>query len=106
MHGTHGFPPESGIVRLPAEPFVAGWCDGRKTPPPKLAELMEFMKKHELTTPKLLEIPEMSNANFKAYQARMQELTSDLSRVIEPPEGESTRVGDLLAADAYLKLQK
>ncbi len=48
----------------------------------------------------------MSNANFQAYQARMQELTEDLSRVIELPEGESARVGDLLAADGYRKLQK
>ena len=64
------------------------------------------MKKHELTTQQLLEIPEMSNANFQAYQARMQELTEDLSRVIELPEGESARVGDLLAADGYRKLQK
>lgn len=39
-------------------------------------------------------------------QARMQELTADLSRVIELPEGESARVGDLLAANAYRKLQK
>ncbi len=99
-------PPETGMVRLPPEPFVAGWSDGRKTPPPKLAELMEFMKKHELSTQRLLEIPEMSNANFKAYQARVQELWSDLSRVIELPEGQTARIGDLLAADAYFKLQK
>lgn len=99
-------PPESGSVRLPAEPFVAGWSNGRKTPPPKLAELMEFMKTHELTTQQLLDIPELSNANFNAYQARMQELANDLSRVTELPEGETARVGDLLAAEAYRKLQK
>ncbi len=64
------------------------------------------MKKHELTTQQVLEMPEMSNAKCHAYQARMQELTKDLSRVIELPEGESARVGDLLAADSYRKLQK
>ncbi len=99
-------PPESGMVRLPAEPFVAGWSDGRKTPPPNLAELIEFMKTHELSVQQLLNIPEMSNANFKVYQARMQELTSDLSRTVDLPEGKSARVGDLLAADAYRRLQK
>ena len=99
-------PPESGLVRLPAEPFVAGWSDGRKTPPPNLAELMEFMKTHELSVQQLLNIPEMSNANFKVWQARMQELTSELSRTVDLPEGKSARVGDLLAADAYRRLQK
>lgn len=99
-------PPESGLARVPAEPFVASWSNGRKTPPEKLAELIEFMKKHDLTTQQLLDIPELSNANFKARQKRMQELSSDLSRKIELPEGQTARIGDLLAADAYRRMQK
>lgn len=99
-------PPTSGLARVPAEPFVAGWSDGRKTPPPKLAELIEFMKKHKLSTQELLEIPQLSNANHQAYRARMQELMPDLSRTIELPDGQTTRVGDLLAVDAYRRLQK
>ena len=96
---------EAGLVRVPPEPFVAGWSDGRKTPPPNLAKLMEFMDAHSLTPDQLLDIPELSNANFAAYQARMQILQKDLARKIELAEGTSARVGDILAVKGYRRLK-
>jgi len=93
------------LTRIPAEPFVAGWSDGRKTPPPKLADLMKFMEKHSLTTQDLLKIPQLSNTTYQAYSARMQELMQELSRSVELPEGQSARVGDLLAVESYRRLK-
>ena len=92
---------DDGLVRIPPEPFVAGWSDGRKTPPPNITKLMEFMDAHALTPDQILEIPDDSSANFAAYQSRMQELQKDLSRKIELAEGTSARVGDILAVKGY-----
>ena len=66
---------------------------------------MEFMEAHALTPDQLLNIPELSNANFPAYEARMQELRKDLSQSVELAEGRSARVGDILAVKAYRRLQ-
>ena len=96
---------DTGLVRVSPKPFVAGWSNGRKTPPPKLAHLMEFMDANSLTADQILKIPELSNANFPAYQARMQELQKDLSQKIELAEGTSARVGDILAVKAYRRLK-
>ncbi len=96
---------EAGLVRIPPEPFVAGWSNARKTPPPKLAELMEFMDAHSLTPDQLLNIPKLSSANFEVYKARMQEIWKDLSRKIELAEGTSARVGDILAVKGYQQLK-
>jgi hypothetical protein len=93
------------MVRVPAEPFVAGWSDGRKTPPPELADLMKLMDKHSLTTQDMLKIPKISNATYQAYRVRMQELMQELSRKVELPEGQSARVGDLLAVESYRRLR-
>ncbi len=95
-----------GLVRVPPEPFVAGWSDGRKTPPPELAKLMGFMETNALTPDQLLNIPELSNANFAAHQARMQELQKDLSHKVELAEGVTARVGDILAVKGYQRLKK
>lgn len=94
----------SGLVRMGPERFVAGWSDGRKTPPAKLAELMEYMDKYSLTVSQVLEIPELSHATFAAHNARMQQLRQQLSKEVELPEGRLARVGDLLAAEAYRRL--
>ena len=96
---------EAGLVRVPPEPFVAGWSDGRKTPPEKLAKLMEFMDAHSLTSDQLLNIPKLSFATSADYKARMQELYKDLSRKIELAEGTSARVGDILAVKYYQQLK-
>lgn len=95
----------SGLVRVPAEPFVAGWSNGRKTPPPELAELLEFMEAHSLTASQLLEIPPLSSVTHKAYRARIEELRQELSREVKLPDGKSARVGDLLAAEGYRRLR-
>ena len=95
-----------GLVRVEKEPFIAGWSDGRKTPPPKLAELLEFLDKHSLTVRQVLEIPQLGHATFKEHNARMKELTGRLHEEVELPEGRLVRIGDLLAADAYRRLQK
>jgi hypothetical protein len=104
-YATLGVPAsKSGLVRMPAEPFVAGWSNGRKTPPPKLAELMKFMDAQSLKTQTLLNIPPLSAATSEAHRTRMQELTHELSREVELPAGKTARIGDLLAADAYREL--
>jgi len=98
--------PKSGLVRMSAEPFVAGWSNGRKEPPAKLADLMAFLDGHSLTVGQLLNIPELSNQTFQAHRARMQQLAQELSRKVELPEGKSARVGDLLAVASYRRLKR
>lgn len=95
----------TGLTRVPPEPFVARWSNGRKTPPEKLTELMKFLDSHSLTPRQLLNIPEISHATSKAHRARMQELSQNLSEKIKLPEGESARVGDLLAVEGYRQLE-
>jgi hypothetical protein len=97
---------KTALVRVPPEPFVAGWSDGRKTPPAKIAKLMEFMDAHSLTPDQLLKIPELSAATSADYRARLQELQSNLSQEIELAKGTSARVGDILAVRGYQRLQK
>lgn len=97
---------KGGLVRVPPEPFVAGWSDGRKTPPPKLAQLMQFMDAHSLSAEKLLNIPKLSSASAEAYRSRMQELYKDLSREIELVDGTTARVGDILAVEGYRRLNE
>jgi hypothetical protein len=97
---------ETGLIRVPPEPFVAGWSDARKTPPAKLAKLMEFMDTHSLTPDQLLNIPKLSAATSADYRARLQELQNNLSQEIELAEGTSARVGDILAVKGYQQLKK
>jgi hypothetical protein len=97
---------QSGLVRVLPEPFIAGWSDGRKDPPAKLAEIEELMAAKGLTVKQLLKIPDLSSANHKAYRERMQELAKNLSRIVELPEGRTARVGDLLALDSYRQLKQ
>lgn len=99
-------PSRSGLVRVKKEQYIAGWSDGRKTPPPKLAELGEFMDKHSLTVRDVLDIPELSHATHKEYKARMKELSGQLHEEVELPEGRLVRVGDLLAVQYYQRLKK
>jgi hypothetical protein len=99
-------PSPLGFRRMAPETFVAGWSDGRRTPPPELAELTRFLDSHSLSVSQLLNIPPLSNATFKEYGKRMEELMRDLSRKVELPEGKSARVGDLLAAESYRLVKK
>lgn len=96
----------SGFCRVPPETFVAGWSDGRRTPPPELAELIRFLEAHSLSASQLLNIPPLSNATSEDYRKRMEELRRELSRKIDLPEGKSARVGDLLAAARYQQAMK
>lgn len=96
---------DTGLVRVSPEPFVAGWSDGRKTPPPKLAELSEFLESHVLTPRQVLNIPKLSNATSKEYSARMEELSQELSQKVELPEGKFARIGDILAVERYRRLK-
>lgn len=96
----------SGLVRMGSERFVAGWSDGRKTPPAELAELMDFLEKHSLTASQVLAIPALRSVTYEAYRARMQALTQQLSTEVELPEGRLARIGDLLAVEAYRRLGK
>jgi hypothetical protein len=95
----------TGLSRVPPEPFVAGWSDGRKTPPPELAELSEFLEAHALTPRQLLSIPKLSNATSEEYSTRLEELSQQLSSKIELAEGKSARVGDILAVEWYRQMK-
>lgn len=96
---------QDGLVLVGPEPFVAGWSNGRKTPPPNLANLIEVMDANSISPNRLLNLPELSNANFAAYHDRMQELRNELSQTIEIAAGTSARVGDVLAAMGYQRLK-
>ena len=98
--------PGADLVRIGPTPFVASWSNGQKTPPVELANLMQFMDQHNLTSQELLNLPKMSSATHEAYRARLEELMQDLSRTIELPEDQSASVGDLLAIDRYRRLMK
>ena len=98
--------PGAGFVRVTPEPIVAGWSDGRKTPPQRLAELAAFLEAQSLTVEGLLAIPPLSHTTFEAHQAQMRGLSEDLARRIDLPDGRSARVGDLLAVRGYRFLQR
>lgn len=99
-------PAPSGFVRVPAEPFVAGWSNGRKSPPENLRELMSFLEKNNLSADDLLELPELSRDTHSQYQKRINDLMDDLSRTVDLPEGRNTRIGDLLAVIKYRQLMQ
>ena len=97
---------QGGLVRVPPEQFIAGWSNGRKDPPPKLAELTQFLESKSLTASGFLELPKLSHATFDEYFARMNELRQQFHREIELPEGRTTRVADLIAVMSYERLQR
>lgn len=99
-------PTEGGLVRPPAEPFVAPWSDGRKTPPEHLAELGKLVDEEGVTIDGLLEIPPLSNQTADAFRERMKVLGQDLGREVLVAEGRTVRVGDLLALRVYRQLQE
>ena len=99
-------PHQSGFVQVPAEPFVAGWSNGRKSPPEKLRELMSFLENKNLRADDLLELPELSRDTHGQYQKRMNDLMENLSRTVDLPEGRNTRIGDLLAVIKYRQLMQ
>lgn len=99
-------PSKSRFREAPSEPFVAGWSNGRHTPPPELAELMQFMDAHKLSAKELLKIPDLSAKTHVEYRQRMEELRGELAKKIDLPAGKSARIGDILAADAYRRLAK
>ena len=97
---------KTGFARVPAERYVAEWSNGRKTPPPKLAKLMEFLEKEALEPDELLELPPFARETFAAHLARLQELLKDLHRQIELPDGSTARVGDIFAVRSYQQFKK
>lgn len=99
-------PSPTGFTNVPAEPFIAGWSNGRKTPPPKLARLAALLEAHSLTATQVLKLPKLNKDNAVAFRDRMQALTSNLSKQVQLPENQTARVGDLLAVQAYQRLQR
>jgi hypothetical protein len=97
---------QAKYVAVPAVPFIAGWSDGKKTPEGQVAKLINLLTEKKLTVSKILEIPELSNATFGAYQKRMARLREQLSKEVTVVKGVQARVGDLLAAQAYLRLMQ
>lgn len=99
-------PTEGGLVRVPSEPFVAPWSNGRKTPPEDLAELGKLLDENGATIDELLEIPPLSSKTPDAFRQRMKVLGQDLGREVEVAQGRTVRVGDLLALRVYRQLQE
>lgn len=99
-------PSPTGFTQVPAEPFIAGWSNGRKTPPPDLAKLATFLEAHSLSAAQVLKLPKLNKDNAVAFRDRMLELTSNLSKQVQLPENQTARVGDLLAVQAYQRLQR
>ena len=49
---------ESGFLRAPPIPFIAGWSNGRKEPPPRLQELAERLTEMGSSPQSLLGVDE------------------------------------------------
>lgn len=98
-------PPSGGeLVRQEAEPFIAGWSNGRKTMPIPLQNLSEFLSRKQLSIDALLSIPDRTQDGGRPYAERIQQLTRQLTRRIALPEDRVVRVGDLLAIEAWRRL--
>lgn len=85
-------------------PFVASWSDGRHDPPPPIRRTMELMQKHGLTAEGLLGID--SNLSPQQRGEARLKLVDQLDREVQLPEGRSATAGDVLAAEAYARLQE
>lgn len=93
-----------GFQRLQRVPFVASWSDGRHEPPAKIRRTMELIKKHDLRVDKLLGLTR--DLSQQQREKAWTELMDRLDRTVELPEGHKATVGNVLAADAYAKLQE
>ncbi len=99
-------PSPIGLVRVPSTAFVAGWSDGRKTPPESIANLIELIVEHSVSINDLLKIPALSAATHQEYKQRLTSLYAELSDEIEVAPGHKARIGDLLAAKGYMEFAK
>ncbi len=90
------------IERVKRVPFVAGWSDGRKEPPPGIRRVMELLVKHGLIGPKAYAL-----AGFDRDFSRLESLSTvgdRLDKKVELPEGRTATVGEILAAEGYRQL--
>jgi hypothetical protein len=91
--------------------FVAGWSDARHDPPAALAELVEEVANLEERPAIFAEIMAAVKAEMDRHPARRPfamwtAVVPFLDRQVEWPDGRTLRLADLLAADAYVRLQR
>ncbi len=100
-------PPSGGqLVRQEPEAFIAAWSDGKRKMPVSLQKLSEFMDRKKLRVQQLLALPGPDLEDGRARAERISRLTTELFRVIPLAEERTARVGDLLAIEAYRRLQE
>ena len=91
-------------LRARRAPFVAGWSDAQHDPPPRIREVMDLMRRHNLHADRLLGI-DPSLPPQRLQEERLK-LAKDLNRKVELPEGQAATVGEILAAEGYASLQE
>lgn len=89
------------LALAPRVPFVAGWSDARHDPPPGLKKIMKIIEQNNLDPALLLG---MKTKDGKPDRDAL--LAQPLDRRVTLPDGSTHRLGDLLAADAYRRLQQ
>lgn len=99
-------PPAGGeLVRQEPEAFIAAWSDGRREMPVSLQKTSEYMDRRKLRVQQLLALPGPDLDGGRARAERISQLTLELTRLIPLAEDREARVGDLLAIEAYRRLQ-
>jgi hypothetical protein len=94
---------ETNIARMP---IVAGWSDGYKTPPTNLVWLMELIQTNKLSIDQLLKLPrpDRSRDFIEQQRERWRMLKPIWENEVTLPNGQKTRVVDLITADGYARL--
>jgi hypothetical protein len=93
---------ESGFLRAPAIPFVAGWSDGRKEPPPRLQELADRLKKLGRSPQAVLGVDE--TLPLRDQYERVALYRENPSHTVMLSNGETIPGGDLVALMLYEQL--
>jgi hypothetical protein len=92
-----------GYERAAKVPFVASWSDGRHDPPPRLREVQELLRRHGMTA--FAAVGLTPTGDGAKDRAAFRKLADDFGRHVKLPGGESATVGELLAAEAYTRLE-
>jgi hypothetical protein len=97
---------QAGGTNIARMPIVAGWSDGYKTPPTNLVWLVDLLQTNKLSIDQLLKLPRPDRSqNFVERQReRWRMLKPILENEVTLPDGQKTRVVDLITADGYARL--
>jgi hypothetical protein len=93
---------ETGPV---AASIVAGWSDARRTPPARLQTLCDDIDAGRVDPATALGLRPEDKAELKGLTAALARC-GPLDREITLPDGRKTTVGDIIACEGYLHLQK